>query len=624
LLIGVWKDRYIFGHPRTFFDSPKKFSVHFKWLMQGGIGKCGCRNCKGPIMRNSSLPVAVPAAIASDPDINDLGAQLERLANYFEQNPDDMSEHIIAWEGPPRLGPHELLDGQSFQNLPTKYQTLPSFLPRKGELVIFYLEEELDCRFEEISQQFRVFNEASGEFLGFPTWRAGVIVAEPENKLGHEDLSTQPYDQLEATKKLFRIELYPDPESGDKSLSSKSYDSPLSRIRPLSLFHEFLSGVAQMEWHETIHNALKSMNTVCVVEPIEFAGKWFSYSIRCRGIWIGPELYVNGDAVRLLPARGNGTEVDQIMIINRIDHRFENDNVRDERSSIVVAGPVITINKNRSFKNTSFTVAEKQKLLLPASTAGYTWYPIDVSTDGHPPESNYEGFLDDWQEVPVSYIVGRLYDLEAMKILLNISNFDVGGLGMKRARRWAKKHRTTTKVNNHQEWILTVDRIEALDIEMLNGRAVGKGAGRENLGGHNGNRGRSKASPGEKYKNRVLLLGGSSNRSSNHYSGSSETGEVGDEGRKFEKALETSDMDENVQSDTSGQPARSFKSVVTDRTHDWTEDENEDENAEAFISEVIAENALLTEEGEMEEEIADGAQNGVSPQRERPAKRLRH
>jgi hypothetical protein len=313
LLIGVWKDRYIFGHPRTFFDSPKKFSVHFKWLMQGGIGKCGCRNCKGPIMRNSSLPVAVPAAIASDPDINDLGAQLERLANYFEQNPDDMSEHIIAWEGPPPLGPHELLDGQSFQNLPTKYQTLPSFLPRKGELVIFYLEEELDCRFEEISQQFRVFNEASGEFLGFPTWRAGVIVAEPENKLGHEDLSTQPYDQLEATKKLFRIELYPDPESGDKSLSSKSYDSPLSRIRPLSLFHEFLSGVAQMEWHETIHNALKSMNTVCVVEPIEFAGKWFSYSIRCRGIWIGPELYVNGDAVRLLPARGNGTEVDQIM-----------------------------------------------------------------------------------------------------------------------------------------------------------------------------------------------------------------------------------------------------------------------------------------------------------------------
>lgn len=571
-------------------------------------------------MQKSSFQAAAPAAIASDPNVNDLGTQLERFANYFEENPDDMSERTVAWEGPPPWGPHEILDGQTFKALTTKYQTLPSFLPRKGELVLFYLDEELDCRFEESTQQFKIFNEVSGEFSGFPTWRAGVIAAEPEENLGHEDLSALPHDHLEVANKSFRIELYPDPESRDKSLSNEMYEIQLDRIRPLNMFHEFLSGVPQMDWHETIHNALKSMNTACLVDPIEFAGKWFSYSIRCRGIWIGPELYVIGDAVRLLPARGNCTNVDQVMVINRIDHRFENDNIHDERSSIIVAGPVITINKNRSLQDNPFTIAEKQELLLPASTAGYTWYPIDVSTDGHPPESNYEGFLDDWQEVPISYIVGRLYDSKAMKVLLNIGNFDVSGFGIKKARRWAKKHRTNMKVNAHEEWILTVDRIQALDIETLDGRAVGKGVERTNLGGRNGSRQSTEVSSGRSCKGKSHFSGGSFSRPSNKYNGNGGTDEAGEE-RGI--VLQISNTDDNVQSVIDGQAAQSLKSVVIDRTHNWSQDEDEDANAENFISEVIAGKVLPTEEEEMDRNIADVAQNGESPQRERPAKRPR-
>jgi hypothetical protein len=571
-------------------------------------------------MRNTSVPATTPVA-PTEPDPNSLHAQLERFINIFEENPEDLGEVKVAWEGPPPWGPHELLDGQKFKDITDKYRTLPSFLPRQGELVLFYPVEQLNCRFEQATQHFRVFDEETGQFGEFATWKAGVIAAEPEDQLGHEDLSPLPYDYLEVTNKSYRIEVFPDPDSKDKSFSQQAFLIPLHHIRPLSMFHEFLSGVSQSQWHVSIHNALKVMNTVCFVDPIGFAGKWFSYSVRCRGVWIGAELFINGDAVRLLSAKGDDNQVDQVMIINRIDHRFENDNSHDEHSSIVVAGPVITINKNRSFQDDPFTAAQERELLLPASTAGYAWYPIDISNDGHPSAANHEGFLDDWQEIPVSFIVGRLYDAKAMKTLLDIGNFDVGGLGMKQARRWAKQHRTNLKVNNRQGWILTVDRVQALDIETLNGRAVGQGVERENLRGRNRSNPRSEVSSARKHMNRGLSSGGTSNGLSNGYNGNDEADEVSDEGGNFEQALETSDMDYNVQSDTNSHPAQSFNSVVTDRTQHWSEEEGED--AENFISDTIAGNVLPTEEEEMDEDMEDEGQNGESPERRRPVKRAR-
>jgi hypothetical protein len=571
-----------------------------------------------------------PPATPAEPDPNSLHAQLERFTNIFEENPEDLSEVRVPWEGPPPWGPHELLDGQSFKDIANKYRTLPSFLPRKGELVLFYPVEQLNCRFEYATQHFKIFDEDSGDFVGFPAWKAGVITAEPEEPLGHEDLSPLPYCHLEVTNKSYRIELYPDPDSKDKSLSHQAYQIPLNRIRPLSMFHEFLSGVSQSQWHVSIHNAMKVMNTVCFVDPIGFAGKWFSYSVRCRGVWIGAELFINGDAVRLLPVKENDNQVDQVMIISRIDHRFENDDIHDERSSIVVAGPVLTINKNRSFQNTPFTVAEKQELPLPASTAGYSWYPIDVSIDGHPPEANHEGFLDDWQEIPMSFIVGRLYDAKAMKSLLDINNFDVGGLGMKQARRWAKQHRTNMRVNTRQGWILTVDRVQALDIETLNERAVGRGVERENVRARNGNHprpGQGVSSSGRTHVNRGLLSSGSSCRSA-MFNGNGSNNEPDDEKRSFEEVMDAGgpgNIDEDTQSDNDGHPLRNMKSVVTDRTTNWSE--TEDENAENFISDVIAGNVLPTSEEGMDEDSADedreGGHNGDNPDRQRPPKRPR-
>jgi hypothetical protein len=560
-------------------------------MMKGGVGDCHCVNCKTQIIRNTSLP---STAIPAEPDLNSLHAQLERFTSIFEENAEDLSEVKVAWEGPPPWGPHELLDGRSFHDVAAKYRTMPSFLPRKGELVLFYPLEQLNCRFDQVTQHFKVFDVNSGKYAGFPTWKAGVIAAEPEEQLGYGDLSPLPYDYSEVTNKSYRIEVFPDPDSKDKSLSRQAYLIPLNHIRPLNMFHEFLSGVSQSEWHASIHNAMKVMNTVCFVDPLGFAGKLVSYSVRCRGVWIGAELFINGDAVRLLPATGSDNKVDQVMIINRIDHRFENDDIHDEHSSVIVAGPVITINKNRSFQDDAFTAAEEQELLLPASTAGYSWYPIDVITDGHSLEANHEGFLDDWQEIPISFIVGRLYDSKAMKALLDIGNFDVGGLGMKQARRWAKQHRTNMEVNTRQGWILTVDRVQALGIETLNGRAVEKGVEWENLRGRN-----RRVFSGQKYMNRGLSTAGTSNRPSS------------DEG---EKAQETSDMDDNVQSDTNGYLAQS-NSAVTDRTLDWSEEEGKD--AENFISGVIAGNVLPTDEEEMDE---DECQNG---ERQRSVKRAR-
>jgi hypothetical protein len=579
-------------------------------------------------MRSTSLPSVIPAATASDPDPNSLWAQLRRFTKIFDENPNDPSETTRPWEGPPPWGPHEILDGRSFRDIATKYRTLPTFLPRKGELVLFYPVEQLNCCFEDASQHFKLFDEASGEFLGFPEWRAGIITTEPDEQLRHEDLYPLPYEHSEVTNKCYRIELYPDPDSKDKRLSNQAYLIPLNRIRPLNMFHEFLSGVSQSQWHETIRNAMKVMNTICLVDPIEFAGKWFSYSTRCRGVWVGPELYVNGDAVRLLPNRGDDCQVDQVLIIKRIDERFENDGIHDERSSIVVAGPVFTINKNRSWEDTPLTAAEEQEMRFPASTAGYSWYPIDDLTERHPSPANTEGLIDDWQEIPVSFIVGRMYDSEAMRVLLDIGHFDVGGLGVKQARRWAKQHRTNMKVNANHGWILTKDRIQALDIETLNGRAVGRGVGREKLKSRNGNHLPldGPVSSNRKHVNRGLSSGGSSRRSAIFNDNGSNNGPDDVEGIP-EEVMEhdgPGDIDGDVQSDNNRHPPRSMKSVVTDRTPNRSE--AEDENAENFISDAIAGNVLPTTEEGMDGDSVDGdheGQNGDSPERRRPAKRPR-
>jgi hypothetical protein len=112
------------------------------------------------------------------------------------------------------------------------------------------------------------------------------------------------------------------------------------------------------------------------------------------------------------------------------------------------------------------------------------------------------------------------------------------------------------------------------------------------------------------------------------FNGNGSNNKPDDEKRTFEELMDAGgpgNIDEDTQSDNDGHPLRSMKSVVTDRTTNWSE--TEDENAENSISDVIAGNVLPTSEEGMDEDSADedreGGHNGDSPDHQRPPKRPR-
>ena len=207
----------------------------------------------------------------------------------------------------------------------------------------------------------------------------------------------------------------------------------LSDIRPFCFYRELLAVTPKKKWHPSISHAMSKMSTFSLALPLKFIGSWPDAWILHGGIYLGSELIIAGDAVRIAtsPSPTNETITPAVLVVTSITLMFQNLDLDppyytsvtgDTCKGISVrlhgklftryqsAGSSGSISERKRCGKEKEKVGEEEEnceLRLPPSmrdssggTAG--WYPADCDEE----MVHY---------VPLSLVLGRLYEPEAVE-----------------------------------------------------------------------------------------------------------------------------------------------------------------------------------------------------------------
>lgn len=549
-------DRYLYGHPRYAFRSCEEFYDHFKCLMDnnGNADSCTCVGCfKGrkrqsmtaeKPKKSAAVPITTPVAgslsrqYPTRPFVSREGPLLmtQNLSNEETSfHPSNLPDYDnVDEEGTPdvyqllinKLRARSMLDEaiteeSSFDwriekaEIPAYWNRLkndPRFIPRIGEIVLFVREckETEYVAYDSESNSFQTWDRAEQAFTGTPSWSAGIVTEIPQEKVDIADLVMEEGGkEHQVNYSGFRIELYPQAGSDDKMWSKRSTYKPLHLIRPFIFYKDYLKGIKPVEWHPTLGFALTIMSSLCVVDKYHFKGIWPSATVFNKGIYLGAELLVVGDAVRLMPSKeADPTQVTSVMKMTSIKMKLINldaaenpdfDPVDEEdkgmhqdyRTCIHICGIALTND--------------------PARAWGMGKLPIDVASSGiatgltgkwyylHDPERRWE--------VPFMQVMGRYYEDDAVRLWfsrkapsstlppvptfaavnrpeMNIPDHgdaidgeaDLGkGLkGLQMGRSYSIRHDERIRRTDGKSWFWADTRVEQLDLHEFKGQAVNR------------------------------------------------------------------------------------------------------------------------------------------------------
>jgi hypothetical protein len=406
-----------------------------------------------------------------------------------------------------------------------------SFIPRVGELVLWcpYFPEELDLIFNPQTGFYQFYSFIQERFFGFPNWHGGVIAAIPasialDGSPDFPDLLSNPKKKCAYNNSGFRVETFPDPNNDtDKSLSKQYKYVPLRQIRPLSHWQTLLWGIPEDKLDPSVKYALTGMTTVSLLEKFRFVGDWPNASIHCKGIYLGAELIILGDAVRILPSpppppppppptptqpgmstptprpRQNGCT--DVLVISSIrlnlynitpEHTLPTSRRLSTHSSITLLGRAYTLDPRRDYRlpadlevcssHPHLTLPpplslENVKSAFPTVGAKHygEWYPL------HAPHQKYEISFD--------RVLGRLYEADALRLWTGMSqtppdsmkniprkpslNYDLGGVIAGRKYATQTDERIPEVPAGEVAWFWADTRVQALSVETFNGYEVG-------------------------------------------------------------------------------------------------------------------------------------------------------
>lgn len=483
-------DKWLFGHPtHKYFDSPNRFFPHFKHLMENGGDNIGCICTVCQTKGGGRIPSIAAGSIAKQkgkskllrPDadatrVDDEGTpdvyrnlidKLKRTGSVDEPIKETMS---LDWRAEQKLLPAML----------AKISSQPAWVPRMAEIVLFVKKigpgEEI-CR-DNKSGEYKIYNHKMQNYTGFPRWEAGVIGQPAAEAVSIEDLVVETGKEFQVNYSGFRVEPLPSPNDNNKTLSKQYKYVPLHHTRPFVFWREFLNHIPEDEWHPTIKHAFTVMSSFSLLDKYKFKGTWPSASISCRGIFIGSELILVGDVVRLMPTSENSlcTDVLQISAIklklSNVDRA--NDNDYDEghpyNSAVHISGKGFTLDPSHSASGGQLTVNNGTESHFPNSIDGYEkWYPRHNLTKE--------------MVIPFNRILGRCFEAEAMILWFpqtqshesgnNLApDLNEGLSGIYQARKYSSQH--DKRISDGKRWFWGDSRTDALDLETLNGQEVGR------------------------------------------------------------------------------------------------------------------------------------------------------
>lgn len=521
-------DKYLFGHPQhKYFDSPNRFYPHFEHLMEnyGSSIGCQCKLCAGSagilpgssssstsshftttkISRSAAVPLpakakrgrpspaAAPrAALAVQapetaqipptvgrPKITDVGVN---FSHVDEEGTPDVYRNLID-----KLHRHKTLDEIIEEPLsadwraeqkviPRMLQTLKQqehWIPRVGEVVLYLrdLPSGVDIMRHEHTGEYQMYDEEAEEFLGHPSWEAGLVGEVPTDTVAVANLHRSD-SESNVIYSGIRVEPLPNPNDANKSLSKRYKYVSCRQIRPFMLWKELLEQIPQEQWHPTLFNALRITSTLSLFGKYRFRGTWPNANIYCHGIHLGPELLVVGDTVRLLPSANKmQTRCTEIMVIKTIRLKWSNldlassndyDEGRPYNTETFIYGSAYS--SDPASMNKAYLSEENAE--PPKAAAAYgSWYPL------HPTSKELA--------VPFTRIAGRLYERDAMSFFLNSDpddrpSLDNGREGLLEARAFARNHDERISKDPGATWFWGDDRADALNLRTINGVDVTK------------------------------------------------------------------------------------------------------------------------------------------------------
>lgn len=351
---------------------------------------------------------------------------------------------------------------------------LPQWVPRAGELVLIVrdINPSQHIQYMPDQQEFRIYDDKMTKISEFPAWEAGVVTQCGLEIHGVHELTYENPDKSTALNYSgFRVELLPDVNSDDKRLSNRYKYLSLRQIRPFVLWGEFLNNIPQSSWHETIKHAFTAMATLSLLEKYHFSGTWPEAKVRCKGLYLGSELLLVGDFIRLLPhpRRGPNSKVTEIMHITNIQYHMYNldrasDNDYDDghpyNSKVWVYGKIYTV---ASSEEQSQPSANSH---LPPGIARYAeWYPEDG--------------VD--KRIQFGRILGRCYEEEAIVQWFppqssddsdRLTDLNRGARGVRDSRMYARGR--DRRITDGKSWFWGDTRVESLDLRTVNGQEVGR------------------------------------------------------------------------------------------------------------------------------------------------------
>jgi hypothetical protein len=517
-------DKWLYGHPsHKPFDSPNRFFPHFKYLMENDGSSIGCPctvcNTKGGVLprledsRSSSkgsskgsssggsstgntlfkrrLPQAqAPTTLSGSfsfqpkgkPQMKSVGMDTSRVD---EEGTPDVYRNLVD-----KLKHHGTLDEAILEPLSMDWRAEqsmlpgllralkeePQWVPRVGDIVLYISEipDGLELLQHEQTGEHLFWDPESDQFMGEPTWQAGVIGQTPADSVTTEDAVRQSSERQQANVSLsgVRVEPLPSPNSMNKSLSKRYKYVPVYQTRPFVLWKEYLGHITEDLWHPTIKNALTLMASMSLVGKHLFRGQWPEARIYSHCIYVGSELFAVGDTVRLLP-KSSGSEqarCTDIMVIKSIRLKLYNldkastndyDEGRPYNSEVWIFGSAYTTDGRRSRKEWHSAVNAE----IPKSAAGYSkWLPL------HPENKELA--------VPFSRILGRLFEHDTINLWLPASegderDLDYGRDGLLEARNFARANDRRI-MSTDAPWFWGDNRSEALDLQTLNGLEVSR------------------------------------------------------------------------------------------------------------------------------------------------------
>lgn len=350
-----------------------------------------------------------------------------------------------------------------------KLSDQPSWIPRRGELVLFVRDLPENCQIDFDSKRscYRRFDERLNSFVGVPTWEAGIIGQDAEEVVTLGDILQETKKEQSITYSGFRVEPLPEPNQDDKSLTKRYKYLPMHHLRPFCFWKEMLRRVNVDDWHPTIANAMTVMASVALVGKSYFRGTWPTATVFCRGIFIGSEFIKVGDTVRLAPGAGNNNVTDFLEVsairlkFTNLDTATENDSDDGHpyNSSIFLTGKAFTFSKERAYNQTVPSLGRPRPIALNEYDNQLYWL--------HDPAKTYQ--------VSFNSVLGRCYEAPAMSLWFPnvqasgddpLAVLDIGANGIVRARQYSRD--SDKRISGGKAWYWAETRLEALDVRSLN------------------------------------------------------------------------------------------------------------------------------------------------------------